>query len=222
LSYVPRDEWVLELFDVEVAFLNALLKHPVKTEWTKVVKELGFLSMEESDNACAELTRAMYGNIDSPLQWMKKFISIMKGEGTNHKKSATDPCIFYKLGGGKVVLILILYVDDTLFAGERKEAGKKAKVYATAGTPGKTLRKNVGAMIGLDAYRSIVGKIMYYATNLAPEICNTVLELAGHLSNPGQDHWKTLGKFVGYLTDQGTKSLCLRKPRVLQSISDCD
>jgi hypothetical protein len=29
--------------------------------------------------------------------------------------------MFYKQRGGKVVLILILYVDDTLCAGDRKE-----------------------------------------------------------------------------------------------------
>jgi Reverse transcriptase (RNA-dependent DNA polymerase) len=69
----------------------------------------------------AEITRAMYGNIDSPLQWMKTFTSIMKGQGMNLKQSMNDPCIFYKQRGGKVVLILILYVDNTLCAGERKE-----------------------------------------------------------------------------------------------------
>jgi hypothetical protein len=31
----PRDEWVLESFDVEVAFLNALLKNPVDIEWPR-------------------------------------------------------------------------------------------------------------------------------------------------------------------------------------------
>jgi Reverse transcriptase (RNA-dependent DNA polymerase) len=79
------------------------------------------LSKEESGNTCAELTRAMYGKIDSPLQWMKTLTSILKGEGMNHKQSATDPCIFYKQQGGRVVLIHVLYVDDTLRAGERKE-----------------------------------------------------------------------------------------------------
>jgi hypothetical protein len=103
-----------------------------------------------------------------------------------------------------------------------KARGKKAKVYVTPGTSGKTLRKNEGAMIDIDAYRSIVGKIMHCATKIAPEICNAVRELVGHLSNPGEDHWKALERCVGYLTDQVTKALCLRKPRILQSISDCD
>jgi hypothetical protein len=63
---------------------------------------------------------------------------------------------------------------------------------------------------------------MYYATKIAPEICNAVWELAGHLSNPEEEHWKSLGRCVGYSAREGTKPLCLRKPRVLQSISDCD
>jgi hypothetical protein len=71
-----------------------------------------------------------------------------------------------------------------------KVIGKKSKVYVTPGTPGKTLVKNTGPMVELDAYRSIVGKIMYYATKIAPEICNSVRELAGHLSSLVAEHWK--------------------------------
>jgi hypothetical protein len=63
----------------------------------------------------------MYGNIDSPLQWMKTFTNILKGEGMNLKQSATDPCMFYDQQGEKGVLTLILYVNDTLCLGERKE-----------------------------------------------------------------------------------------------------
>jgi hypothetical protein len=100
---------VLESFDMEVV-LNALLKNPVYIEWPKGIKELGFVSKKESDNTHAELTRAMYGNIDSSLQWMKKSTSILKGAGRNLKQSATYPCIFYKQRGVKVVLTLVLYV----------------------------------------------------------------------------------------------------------------
>jgi hypothetical protein len=96
-----------------------------------------------------------------------------------------------------------------------KARGKPAKVYATPGAPGKTLRKNEGTMIDIDGYRSIVGKIMYCATKIAREISNAVRELAGHLSNPEEDHWKALERCVGYLAGEGTKPLCLRKPRVL-------
>jgi hypothetical protein len=49
---------------------------------------------------------------------------------------------------------------------------------------------------------------MYYANKRAPEICNAVRELAGRLSNPGEDHWKALEGCFGYLAGEGTKSLC--------------
>jgi Reverse transcriptase (RNA-dependent DNA polymerase) len=165
----------------------------------------------------------MYGNIDSPLQWMKTFSNILKGDTMKMQQSATDPCIFYKRRGGKAILILILYVDDTLSAGDKKEVewaykkieekikivilerlkkhlgimydwkqdkagntyleaympkmieeisdkfqkvvGKKAKVYAMSGTPGKTLGKKTGPTVELDAYRSTVGKIAYVLCN---------------------------------------------------------
>jgi hypothetical protein len=77
--------------------LNALLKNPVYIEWTKVLKEIGFLSKKESDNTCDELTRAMYGDIDSPLQWMNTFTGILRGRN----ESATDPCIFFQTARSK-------------------------------------------------------------------------------------------------------------------------
>jgi Reverse transcriptase (RNA-dependent DNA polymerase) len=67
LHMFPQDEWMLETFDVEVAFRNALLKNPVYIEWPKGLKELGLLSQEETNNTCAELTKAKFGNIDFPF-----------------------------------------------------------------------------------------------------------------------------------------------------------
>jgi Reverse transcriptase (RNA-dependent DNA polymerase) len=43
LHHSPQDNWVLESFDVEVAFLNAMLSHPVYIKWPNGIKEFGFL-----------------------------------------------------------------------------------------------------------------------------------------------------------------------------------
>jgi hypothetical protein len=51
---------------------------------------------------------------------------------------------------------------------------------------------------------------------------NAVRELACHLSNPGEEHWKALERCVGYLDMEGTSQLILRCPRTLVSISNCD
>jgi Reverse transcriptase (RNA-dependent DNA polymerase) len=62
----------------------------------------------------------MYGNIDSPLRWMKTFSKHIM-EQLNLSQSKTDPCIFYKEKNNKVVLILVLYVDDILCLGHKEE-----------------------------------------------------------------------------------------------------
>jgi hypothetical protein len=64
----------------------------------------------------------------------------------NLKQSSTDLCIFYKRQGKMVALILVLYVDDTLCAGERKEVQwsyKKIEENIKIVTLGK-LKKHLG------------------------------------------------------------------------------
>jgi hypothetical protein len=63
------------------------------------------------------------------------------------------------------------------------------------------LTKNTGELKDLDNYMSIVGKILYFATKVAPEISNAARDLASHLSNPGDEHWRaSLERCVGYIT----------------------
>jgi hypothetical protein len=62
----------------------------------------------------------MYGNIDSPLQWMKTFTNFLRN-ALNLEQSKSDPCIFYKKVQGRVVLILGVNVDDTMVCGTKKE-----------------------------------------------------------------------------------------------------
>ena len=98
--------------------------------------------------------------------------------------------------------------------------GKEAKIYTTPGyTQEKCPMKHTGDPVKLDAYRSLVGKVMYYTTKLAPELSNAARErLASHLSNPGEEHWHELGRLVGYLRQKKNLNLIYRKPRELRSI----
>jgi hypothetical protein len=116
----PKEEWTLEMFDVEAAFLNADLEHKQFIEWPKGMDELGYITPEEKLKYCIELTKAMYGNIDSPLLWMKTFSKFLI-DILQMSQSDTEPCIFFKKDQrDRVMLILALYVDDTLCAGSRK------------------------------------------------------------------------------------------------------
>jgi hypothetical protein len=96
------------------------------------------------------------------------------------------------------------------------------KLSSAPAIPGKCLRKHEGKTVMLDEYILLVGKIMYYATKLVPELSNAVRELASHLSNPIEELWIELGKCVGYLRNGKKMSLIYRKPSDLRSISTCD
>jgi hypothetical protein len=268
----------LELFDVEAAFLNSELDTEVFIEWPQGILELGFITQKEEEENCIQLTKAMYGNIDFPLTWMKTFTNFLKNV-LKLKQSRSDQCVLFKKTNGRVVVILGDYVDDTMVCVTEQEiawaykmieieftidklrklnkhlglwwiwkTGENGEIYlvatmpkmvgeivsrynesanrgtkhvGTPGFPGKTLKKNKREIMKMEAYRSIVGMIMYYMTKIAPEFSNAAREVAGHLSNPNEEHWKALERCVGYIHHQLKKDLTLRRPREFRSISDC-
>jgi hypothetical protein len=57
---------------------------------------------------------------------------------------------------------------------------------------------------------------------MAPDIGNAARELATHLYNPNEEHWKALDRCAGYLCHSEYKGVTLRRPRELTSISDTD
>jgi hypothetical protein len=109
------------MFDVEAAFLNSDLDNKMYIEWPEGMLELGLITEEERKNCCIELQKAMYGNIDSPLRWMLTFSKFLKEE-LGLLQSKSDPCVFYKLDNdGTPILILVIYVDDTMICGAESE-----------------------------------------------------------------------------------------------------
>jgi hypothetical protein len=104
-----------------------------------------------------------------------------------------------------------------------KHVQKEAKLYETLGTPGLVLEKNAGPTIDGEKFRSIVGKYCFLTQKIFPEGCNTAREFSRHLSNPGEAHWKELGKVVGYLKfmEKDIK-LIFRKPIELRPGGEAD
>ncbi len=277
---LPKEKWQLELFDVEAAFLNSDVENETYIEWPEGVIELGYATKEDKEKYCILLNKAMYGNIDAPLCWMKTFSKYLT-EVMNFIQSKADPCVFIKRDeNGKLLIILAVYVDDTLIIGSKdqvekvyqqlkekfvieilgalnkhlgirwtwtkyntteiglkakmitladdiindyKEAsGKEPKISSTPGYPGKYLQKNEDEIVKLDAYRSIVGKLIYYMTKIRPDLSNAVRDLSAHLTNPGKEHWKALDRCVGYVKTTKLEGIYLKRPRSLQSISYTD
>ena len=64
---------------------------------------------------------------------------------------------------------------------------------------------------------------MFYATKVCPKIVNATQELAAHMSNPNQEHWKLMDHLIGYIKGTiGEPSMILRKPLELRCVSFVD
>ena len=104
-----------------------------------------------------------------------------------------------------------------------KMTGKEAKIYETPGTPNVRLKKNEGEAVNATEYRSMVGKIMYLVTQFFAEGSNAARDMARHFTNPGEEHWSAVDRFVGFLKgNEDDIKLTFRKPRELRTAVACD
>ena len=79
-----------------------------------------------------------------------------------------------------------------------------------------------GDPINVDVYKSLVGKLLYYMTKVAPEMANACRELSSHLDCPGSEHWKSVERAVGYVKGRKGKPLFFSAPEKLEAISYYD
>ncbi len=104
--------------------------------------------------------------------------------------------------------------------------GQTPKPWAMPACPGESLTKATEEEdeVKSTQYRSIVGKLMYYMTKVAPDISNVVRELAGQMIKPTAKHWKALDRAVGYVLHEPYQGLVLKKPKNLRPYiySDAD
>ena len=66
----------------------------------------------------------MYGLVHAELLWPKTFSAELVARGFEQRQAV--PCVFRQVLRGKVVLIIVVYVDDLLVANERKRDEEQA------------------------------------------------------------------------------------------------
>jgi histone deacetylase 1/2 len=103
LSLAANHGWNIQQLDFEVAFLNAPLKETVY-----VKPPDGY---PDRDKYVWRLNKALYGLKQAPRAWHQELHAFVLSLG--YSSCITDPCIFTKHTTAGVV-ILVLYVDDTL------------------------------------------------------------------------------------------------------------
>jgi hypothetical protein len=99
-----------------------------------------------------------------------------------------------------------------------KITGQSARPNQTPGNPGIQLKKNQEEPVMLTEYQSLVGQLLYFTTKIAPPMANAVRELSSHMSNPSEDHWKALGRVIGYLKGHGRYEFTLKAPEELRGV----
>ena len=112
-----NDEWIIEVIDVEAAFLEGDMERSMFIEWPTGMVHLGFITEEDREQYCIEQLKSMYGNSDAALIYFKLFKSHVVDGEMGMEQSLADPCVFFKKENGKVVLVAVCHVDDNAIAG---------------------------------------------------------------------------------------------------------
>jgi len=115
----------LELYqmDVKTAFLNGELNDEIYID-----QPLGFKTKGQERKVC-KLKRSIYGLKQASRQWNIKFHQVILKDGFTMMEE--DHCVYLKCSNNSFI-ILSLYVDDILIAGNSKEMINTTKMWLSS------------------------------------------------------------------------------------------
>lgn len=103
--------WKLHQMDVKTNFLNGVVEEEVYMN-----QSLGFKTHDQQSHVY-RMKKDLYGFKQAPRTWYGIIYSFLMSLGFIESKA--DPNLYYKVGDGDQV-ILLLYVDDLFITGEEK------------------------------------------------------------------------------------------------------
>ena len=105
LSIAAKQDLELHQLDFDTAFLNAPVEEEIYVEQPEGFHRGG-------PNKVLKLLKALYGLKQAPRQWNKTIDHFMQKLG--YRALRSDPCVYIKLSRTNRLIILSLYVDDTV------------------------------------------------------------------------------------------------------------
>ena len=63
-----------------------------------------------------------------------------------------------------------------------------------------------------------MGQLMWYKTKVIPSVVNAEGELVVHVSHPETEHWKLLGRLIGYIKGKETKVIFNINNKVIKDV----
>ncbi|KAH9765249.1 hypothetical protein KPL70_001801 [Citrus sinensis] len=217
--------------DVKTAFLNGDLDEEIYMEQPE-----GFILPGNEKKVC-KLVKSLYGLKQAPKQWHEKFDSVILSHDFKHNNA--DKCVYFKFTND-IGVIICLYVDDLLIFGTNMQGVDDTKKYLTsqfkmkdlgevdtileANTPYDSsikLLENSGRVVAQLEYASAIGSLMYAMHCTRPDIAFAVCKMSRFTSNPSVEHWKVIGRILGYLKKTINLGLFYNDyPEVLEGYSD--
>ena len=116
LGIAAVKDWELRQLDVDMAYLEVGVTEELYIELPE--------DYRESCDQVGRLQKAMYGLVHAGLLWSKMFSSELAAR--EFEQCQADPCVFRRVLRGKVVVIIVVYVDDLLVASETKRDEEQA------------------------------------------------------------------------------------------------
>ena len=108
LSIAARYDYEIWQMDVKTVFLNGNLEEEIY-----MMQLEGFIA-ENQEHIVCKLKRSIYGLKEASRSWNIRFDQAIKSFG--FEQNLDEPCV-YKRHRDKVVMFLVLYVDDILLIG---------------------------------------------------------------------------------------------------------
>jgi hypothetical protein len=122
-----------------------------------------------------------------------------------------------KREGSQISLCQSHYIEKVL----TKFQHLNFKEYNTPFDPSVKLKVNSGRAVAQLEYASAIGSMMYATYCTRPDIAFAVSKLSQYTVNPGIEHWKAVGRVLGYLKRTTTLELTyMSSPRILEGYSD--
>ena len=119
ISLVAQNSWSIFQLDVKSAFLHGELQEEVFVD-----QPPGYVKVKE-EHKVYRLKKALYGLKQAPRAWYSRIDAYFTKEG--FKKCPYEHTLFTKIGDGRKLLIVCLYVDDLIFTGNDSAMIEKFK-----------------------------------------------------------------------------------------------
>ena len=150
LSIVAHYDYEIWLMDVKTAFLNGNLEEEIY-----MMQLEGFIAKNQKHMVC-KLKRSIYGLKQASKSWNIKFDQAIKSFG--FEQNLDEPCV-YKRHRDKVVMFLVLYVDDILLIGNDVGVMSLVKVWLSSQFDMKDLGE-ANFILGIKLWRDHKNKML--------------------------------------------------------------